>query len=547
MPLILWRHLLAELGKVLGITTGIIVTVIAFGLTAKTMADNIIGVEMVPKYLALAIIPMMQYALPFAAGFAATLVMHRFVSDNEITAMSACGMSYRRILTPVIIMGVLLAAVMAGIVTVAAPLLWTQMKKLGAADATQLLVAAVERGEALKFDNTLIYADRVEVVPVPADIDAQRRLVLHGVAAIELQKGPLAVPVTEFTAESAAVDVYLLPTGSVAKMVLNNATIYRPGDGAIASVPRAEPEASAIGSEFYRSPKFLPLDELLALRANVDLDYTVQAKKRQLAAKLGASDLWQCLVQQESSGVYKLEQPGMGREFRIEGARLRQGELVPAAREGTLTVTELLRGAPARRTLSTSVVLKAVSEAGFQPAFSMTVSAPQQTRDLRENTPARWPPRVDDLVPVGCNRTDWSSRTSFQVLDGLGTIPATDRRAPFQAVAAEAEPIARRLREAQRDVRDESDSHIAQRGAQCVSVALVLLLGAMLAMWLRRALPLTIYVLAFLPAIANVMMVAGGQQVMRDGYFALGLSLMWGGNGLLAAALAWSGWKVARN
>ena len=63
MPLTLWRHLLAELFKVLGITTGIIVTVISFGLTAKTMADNLIGVEMVPKYLVLAIIPIIVFYL----------------------------------------------------------------------------------------------------------------------------------------------------------------------------------------------------------------------------------------------------------------------------------------------------------------------------------------------------------------------------------------------------------------------------------------------------------------------------------------------------
>ena len=50
-PWILWRHLAGELVRVLLVTTGIIVTVIAFGAAAKPLAENTIGAETVMKYV----------------------------------------------------------------------------------------------------------------------------------------------------------------------------------------------------------------------------------------------------------------------------------------------------------------------------------------------------------------------------------------------------------------------------------------------------------------------------------------------------------------
>jgi lipopolysaccharide export LptBFGC system permease protein LptF len=188
VPITLWRHLLLELTKMLVITTGIIVTVIAFGAATKSLIENRIGADQAAKYVALATIPMLQYALPFAAGFAATVVLHRFVTDNEVTAMSASGMSYRRILAPLALLGVPLCLVMFLLVAFMAPRIWTKMRDMGAADLTQMMVASVERGEALTLKNLQIYADSVEEVPLPAGAAPKRRLVLRGVVAVELNK-----------------------------------------------------------------------------------------------------------------------------------------------------------------------------------------------------------------------------------------------------------------------------------------------------------------------------------------------------------------------
>ena len=69
IPWTLWRHVAWEVVRVFLVTTGVIVTVIAFGAAAKPLADNSIGADTILRYVALAMVPMLQFAIPFAAGF----------------------------------------------------------------------------------------------------------------------------------------------------------------------------------------------------------------------------------------------------------------------------------------------------------------------------------------------------------------------------------------------------------------------------------------------------------------------------------------------
>ena len=185
MPWILWRHLLTELLKVLLLTASVIVVVVAFGAAIKPLADNSLGPGSVLKYVSLAMVPMLQFALPFAAGFAATIVVHRFAVDNEFVAMAASGIRHRTVMGPVIILGVLLFAAMLWLVNTVVPEFWGRMRDTIAQDAAAVFVAAVERGEALDAGELTIYADAVSVEPAPPDSGATQRLRLSGVAAIQ--------------------------------------------------------------------------------------------------------------------------------------------------------------------------------------------------------------------------------------------------------------------------------------------------------------------------------------------------------------------------
>jgi lipopolysaccharide export LptBFGC system permease protein LptF len=126
-------------------------------------------------------------------------------------------------------------------------------------------------------------------------------------------------------------------------------------------------------------------------------------------------------------------------------------------------------------------------------------------------------------------------------------MPAKDGAGPYASLRAAAIRYSASLDLARRDVVWESDSHLANRLAQSVSILLVLLLGAALAVAMRQAMPLTVYILAFLPAVVNIFMVSGGQLMMSDGATVAGLLVMWGGNAVLLAALVAAWRRVARN
>lgn len=558
VPITLWRHLLLELTKMLVITTGIIVTVIAFGAATKSLIENRIGADQVAKYVALATVPMLQYALPFAAGFAATVVLHRFVTDNEVTAMSASGMSYRRILAPVALLGLPLCILMFLLVAFMAPRIWTKMRDMGAADLTQMMVASVERGEALTLKNLQIYADDVEEVALPPDAAPKRRLILRGVVAVELNKRT-GGPVTEFTAEVATVDVYVGEDGTFAKMAMVNATVFRPMDGAIANVPSVEPQPLSLNLEIEQKAKFLELPQLLAVRRDPDRSKLVKDAKADLAATLSAYDVWVCALDQvERTKTLVLEQRGSGRSVRFDGVTLEAGPLDAASKEeaprlvaaqkgGTFTVTESDAGRPVRTTHATSAHLRAVSEVGFVPSFSAVVVDPQQTRNAVDNLAARWPKRIDDLLPKGCVLRDWSVAPSSELVAAGALIPSGETRLPGRTLSQAAHELTRTVNNRRDSVLWDADSHLVHRAAETVSVGLVLMLGGVLAVYMRRALPLTVYILAFVPAIGNIMMISGGQQTMRDGHLLSGALLMWGGNALLGVVLVWAWTRMARN
>jgi hypothetical protein len=546
IPVTLWTHVAWELLRVFLVTTGIMVTVIAFGAAAKPLAENALGAETVLKYVSLAMVPMLQFAIPFAAGFAATLVMHRFVTDNEVLAMSACGMSHGRILAPVAVLGVLLGAAMLVLVSLVVPRFWVRMKELATADATRMLVAAVERGEALTADRLMIYADSAREVEAPAGSGAARRLLLSGVAAVEMSAPWSGKVTTEFTAEDAAVDIHELPGGAVAKMTLMNATVVRPGEGAIVSVPLAEPEAASIYRGFERSPKFLTVPEILRLRGDVDEAQSVQDLKRPMAASLAAVDLWKCVEPAAGSGAVELAQPGSSRSVRIEGARIAAGRLSPAGGRGEFALAELVDGREVRRARAASGELRAVSEPGFPPRFTLSVPA-ATVPGGEDGARARWPARLDDLLPPGCLPRDWEAADGAEVLAAADSVPAADGAGPYASLRAAALRNAAALDLARRDVVWESDSHLANRAAQSVSVLLVLLLGGALAVAMRQAMPLTVYVLAFLPAVANIFMLSGGQLMMSDGRMLAGSLVMWGGNAVLLAVLVAAWRRLSRN
>src|SRR5688572_4796363 len=151
MPWLLYRYITVELLRVIGLTTTVLVTVIAFGALTKVLAgDSLLDAGQTVRYLGLAIVPMLQFALPFAAGFGATLVLHRLTSDNEIQAMAVGGISYRKILMPIAGLGLGLTILMIVLTQWVIPRFWSVIEQMMATDVTKMFAASIRRGEAFQ-------------------------------------------------------------------------------------------------------------------------------------------------------------------------------------------------------------------------------------------------------------------------------------------------------------------------------------------------------------------------------------------------------------
>ena len=532
MPGLLTRYVAVELLKTILVTTGVLVTVIAFGATVKPLVRNLLGGFDIVRYVGLASIPMLQYALPFASGFGATLVMHRLASDNEVIAMSASGLSYRRILRPIFYLATALFLVMVLLVNFVVPIFFTKMESMLAHDVTRLLASSVERGEAFDLGDTRIYADQVLVEDDPEEEEVHRRLVLSGVAAVQV--GTNGLPETEFTAEYATLDLYKVDGRSILKLVLGDATVFRADEETLVRMPAAEPRAIDLGRRLEPGPKMMTLPRMLAIRGQPLEFWRVQEHVDQLRVER-SMELLQSEIKRriEETGVLEFEDPGRDRFWRLS---------FPTGWDQGGDSGPVIRLQDQGRTLETEVVgfdwLVVTRDGGAV----VDIEIDQNLSDDPDEEPMPRTARSLRLSEFSGGLD--SSISSEEVLEWATT---SDQEFSNEVVGKRVRQRLKEVENVSNRLRWDIDARIQQRLAQSVTGPLLLVLGSLLAIRLRHATPLLVYLVAFLPAIADILLISGGEQSLRDGPSVSGYLLLWSGNFLLIFFCISAWWRLSRN
>ncbi len=543
MPWILHRHFLAELTKVLVLTTIVIVVVIAFGAVIKPLSQNLLGPGGTLKYILLAMVPMLQYALPFAAGFAATLVTHRFANDNEVQAMAFAGFSYRMILLPHALLGLVLTVAMFVLVQTAVPRLLELMYVVITEDAAQVFVSTVRSGEAFKAGNFLIAADRIGLEEVSGS-GIHQRIRMEGVVAIEI--GPGGKLQTEFVAKAGSADLYMTDSELLIKVAFRDATVLRPGDAAVAFLPLAEPMPTVIDRSWARSPNYFGAVELFRVLNDPSSSSAVEVTTSRMEDALAAAFAMDRLARAiEKTGDGRLDSAEAGRTYVVRDAILGGKGLIPRPPVKRITVIESDASGPIREATARGAVL-AVAQSAQGAAASDRLDLVLDDPDAHDTRAAdrrevRWPSRVVALsvaAPDGTNNaSQWEQARAI----------AAAKTPPLSGYAKQAQWFVDELAVVTRNVRDEAMSHVWMRFAQPVGVLLLLMLGGVLAIWRRTSLPLTIYILAFLPGIANVLLITSGQSIIKSHRLGPGLAVMWAGNAALVALIFFAWRRMARH
>jgi hypothetical protein len=465
--------------------------------------------------------------------------------------MSASGMRWSTILLPQAVLGTLLGGVMFVLVQSAVPRFWGFAEQVVADDAAQVFVATIRRGDAFQAGNMLICADSIAMVEPPSSSEAEQRIVMEGVVAVETD--PASKAVTEFVARGATVDLYGRGGDLLIKIAMSDATVIRPQEGTVIRLPTAEPGVMSMDRSWERSPKYLPYMELQAVIENPELGPRPRDMRGRIVDALGLARIYRSVERELAEGrPGRVDHPESGRSYEIADARITPSGIMPAPPARKVTVREFTQGRLTREAATSQVTFVATEGAGSQGRFDMVLVAPEARAVLDgQGRPTRWPARIVGVLAPGLTDAGGSARAS--AAEAAPALRAeieelsASTSVPWAASMREVNALRARWEHESRRIVVEARSHEWMRIAQSVAVPLVVMLGTVLAVLFRSSLPLTVYFLSFLPALAEIILVASGQSIYRNGSTAMGLAVMWSGHGVLAVLLAVSWYRVARH
>ncbi|MEM8757739.1 MAG: LptF/LptG family permease [Planctomycetota bacterium] len=566
MPLRLWRYISADFWRLLVIATAVLVTVIAFAATIRPLADGKLTPLDALTFMGLAMIPMLIYAVPFAAGFAATLVYHRLAQDNELTAAHAGGIGHRGVLAPALIAGVLLTGVMGTISDQAIPRFLRSMEDYLRLDIAEWMIVQLGAGQSFEFGGTMLAAESVQKLDpdaVPGAEDARSVIALFEAALLFLDDDKTAR--TAATAERAFLVVRPTQTtwtgldaggsasadgrpkfGAVVSVIAQN---YRgAGDDQIIQSRDQFRYDMAIPPVISDDPKFFTFARLQTLKQHPERFDFVDQVRHALAIRSAAVEMLQEVDDQIRATGRAVLTTSEGLSVAIEGARLNPGlflsrRVIPAEpgqpiRIEITTPGDPDAGTPDRVEHLTAAVVRLNSYyqeelTQTRPVARLEMEHVATTGRTSDDDIRRAAETDQAIVGVRARRivSELEAPNRFSELRAMpipelleATRYLTEEPHRF-AGAIEASAHLRRI---QGKVLREISANEHERVAMSLVGLVMILTGAVVAMRLKDALPLTVYLWAFFPALASILTISMGKQLIHE-FGVIGVPVLWAG------------------
>lgn len=540
MPLTLWRAYLGDFFRLAALTAFVLVSAISFAAAVKPLSDGNLQAGDGLKFILFAFIPMTAYALPFAAGFAATLVYHKMATEHEAIAAHAGGISHRALVTPALISGIVLATVLGAMNEQVIPRFLQRMEKMITIDVARMLVQGVGRGQAVELNGMLLYADQVRRLRPDPRSGAIDELILSNFAVLALDKD--GRPTSEATASSC--QLWLVPgdsgEGDSANadqmrvlIQLQKVRGVQPGERVVGQSEN-QTLSWIVPNAFRDNPKFLTFGELRALEQDPTKMNWIEARRRHLAAALDAR------YSLENLGM-KLTNDGWGvlgdderRTIRVEGRGLehiggqdwdkRRWRILPP-RAGTPVIVTLGQGTGTLLVIEAddAIVNAEVTRGEVQRRARLHLElSGARVRTGQNEGVDRTRVELRSLYPVDPPPSGHDAMDPASLMDLARA--RTDTPGGDSLIAWPAQELDRKLKSLAREVL--SKRH--ERLAISFSCVVMVITGAVTALRFSRSLPLTVYLWTFFPALACIVTISGGQQLVAQ-VGAPGLWLTWGG------------------
>ncbi|MEM8737426.1 MAG: LptF/LptG family permease [Planctomycetota bacterium] len=558
MPWTLYRYILRELLKLLLLTTAVLVVVMSFATAVQPMSDGQLTAALLVKFVIFTAPTVLGFALPFAGAFASTLVFIRLAGDNEILACSASGISYVKVLAPVLALGVVLTGGMLYLSNAVVPSFFRLAERTVEGDVIGLLVTQLGQRQFFEFpgEDVVVYADSAAQFPpqeVPGSALPMTQLVELGGVVVGRTDGRGRI-LEDTTAENAVLMVFSDRDTEDAWGVfeLQNVTRYAPTTGVLMRVAWTRVGPLRIPSLFSDDPKFLSASDLDAYEREPERSREIRESIQSLASAMATESLRQAFGAVKDRAVlygplqderYVLSVPRVeedGELLRMSSGVDADGEAVPIRM--SFYADGRVEGQPFRTYTAESAFVRVQTNA----------LTPEPTIDLE---------LLD--VQIEDHRggpTVGSKSLMFRQLawpeflpDDLEQRPAAELLAeaelPTYAASATVSSMAGSLDRAVAALRRDIVGQRHERAASAVSCALLLLLGAVLSMKLKGQAPLVVYFWSFMLAIVTLIIISSGVNLAQgaDVSVATGMAVVWAGNGLLLLVLVGTYYRLARN
>ncbi|HCT44064.1 MAG TPA: hypothetical protein DF699_02480, partial [Phycisphaerales bacterium] len=307
----LWRSISLEFWRLLLLTTAVLVATIAFAVTIKPLADGKLSADQALKFMVLAIPPMLAYATPFAAGFAATIAFHRMSSENEVTAVYASGISHKKFLIPSILSGLMLGGIIFGLNDQVIPRFLKEMDRMITQDFAKIFVGSLQNGESARIGSNEIHADVVQHVEPDRGSPVMDQYMLGGVAIVKADdNGVVSIDGTARRAWIQIRPVWSLNNEDRARIGNDDATavlmkfidLTIDREGSPITVDPFTLPAFPIPRVFKDDPKFMTGAEMIQLKSDPDQMNFVDTKRVDLAKGIASIEVYRDVRQRASRG-----------------------------------------------------------------------------------------------------------------------------------------------------------------------------------------------------------------------------------------------------
>lgn len=554
MPWTLYRYILRELLKLLLLTTFVLVVFISFATAIRPMADGLLSPALLAKFVLFTAPTVLGFALPFAGAFASTLVFIRMASDNEILACSASGVSYRRILAPVLALGLVLTGVMLYLSNFVVPSFYTMAEKTIDDDLVSVLVTQLNQNQPFEVrgQNLVIYADEATEFP-PQEVregylPMKQFVELKGVAVGEI--GSDRRILQDVTAESAVLLVFgdeKTEDTWVQLAQLKNVVRYDSVSKGMIRVETVRFNPIRVPSPLNDNPKVLSTGELRDLERNPQRYEFVGNAIQNLMSALATESLRRALVVKKDRAVlngpvaddrYVLSAP----EIMEDGSVLRlTGTADNPIRLEWYTGMERPGAKPVRTYLAESALVKVhTNPINPEPTIDM------ELQNVQIHGDTGGPVVGEKLLPIRLMTWPEVGFKRLQEYD-YHQLQATALEEEFVGSDQVGHASARldyEIEAMKRAVVSERNV----RAASAVSCSLLLLLGAALSIRMKGQMPLVVYFWSFLLAIVTLIIINSGANVAGGTQsITLGMVVLWSGNALLLTVISIEYLRLSRN